>query len=526
MDRMGSSTSAALFSQALDHQRAGRNDQAASLCEDILAAEPGHPRALHLLGAMRFVSGRREEAVGLLRRAVEAAPDYVEAYFNLAAMLASGGDLAGASEHYGRAALLRPEHPDAPSRYATTLLALGRRPEAEAFLRAALAGRPDNVGVLNSLSSLALQGGDKREAEAFARQAVSLAPATALCHVRLGSALRERQAYEEAKSSFREALRLEPDHDVALYYLGSVFHAELDFETAADYFRRALAIDPGNSAARDGLDLIRQGLAFGTGSGLQGAHRPSRQVFMSAVVSLLQSRPPPVRVLEVGSYMGASAITWGRALHRLYGKPSHLLCVDRWANSPDQYYDEVMQSSLGSGLAYRTFLSNIATLPGSVTVDHRRGPSSSTLRDLDTESFDIIYIDGSHFYGDVIEDLAQARRLVREGGFICGDDLELQASGCDMEVARRNRDGDAMSDPLTGETYHPGVTLAVSEAFGPVSAFDGFWVVQKKDGRYGAVSFRGATAILPVHWPRRTVEALRARFSDRREIAGLAGGDW
>ncbi len=118
-------------------------------------------------------------------------------------------------------------------------------------------------------------------------------------------------------------------------------------------------------------------------------------------------------------------------------------------------------------------------------------------------------------------DVKEATRLTRDGGFICGDDLELQASRCDMNFARQAANGDAVSDPYTGETFYPGVTLALHEVFGPVSAYDGFWLMRKSGDNYVDVSLREATAVLPTHWPRKIVEKLRARFSSRQELAGI-----
>ena len=34
---------------------------------------------------------------------------------------------------------------------------------------------------------------------------------------------------------------------------------------------------------------------------------------MSAAVDLLKATPPPLRILEIGSYMGASLLTWADA---------------------------------------------------------------------------------------------------------------------------------------------------------------------------------------------------------------------
>lgn len=61
--------------------RAGRLANAEALLRPVLAAQPGHAAALHLLGVAAQQAGRAEEAVRLLRQAIAANPD-VQHYHN------------------------------------------------------------------------------------------------------------------------------------------------------------------------------------------------------------------------------------------------------------------------------------------------------------------------------------------------------------------------------------------------------------------------------------------------------------
>ena len=58
-----------------------------------------------------------------------------------------------------------------------------------------------------------------------------------------------------------------------------------------------------------------------------------------------------------------------------------------------------------------------------------------------------IFIDGAHGYEDVKFDIAEARRLVKDGGFICGDDLELQMHEIDPAFAQAHKEEDYLEDP-------------------------------------------------------------------------------
>jgi hypothetical protein len=51
--------------------------------------------------------------------------------------------------------------------------------------------------------------------------------------------------------------------------------------------------------------------------------------------------------------------------------------------------------------------------------------SQEVLRKLPLNSFDIIYIDGSHIASDVLEDVVLSWRLLKTGGIIIFDDYHL-----------------------------------------------------------------------------------------------------
>ena len=62
---------------------------------------------------------------------------------------------------------------------------------------------------------------------------------------------------------------------------------------------------------------------------------------------------------------------------------------------------------------------------------HKRKESYSELnyliKKLYKNNFDLIYPDGDHSYHGVSVDIDNCCSLVRDGGILCGDDLEIQA---------------------------------------------------------------------------------------------------
>lgn len=72
---------------AIEHQGAGRLDEARAILDEVLTRQPDNPDALHLLGLVRFAQGRTEEGAALLGRALDKAPDFAAAQGNLSVML-------------------------------------------------------------------------------------------------------------------------------------------------------------------------------------------------------------------------------------------------------------------------------------------------------------------------------------------------------------------------------------------------------------------------------------------------------
>jgi predicted O-methyltransferase YrrM len=237
-----------------------------------------------------------------------------------------------------------------------------------------------------------------------------------------------------------------------------------------------------------------------------GQQNAMRHLWLTATVSLFAERARGLRILEVGSWMGASVLTWAAAVDRFIAGEGEILCVDTWAPylaaddiNVDGAY-RVMDRAAAVDLAYAVFRHNASCVPKKVRVDHLRGRSKDVLPMLREGGFDIVYVDGSHYYADVVADLAEAKRLVAEGGILCGDDLEQQLAEIDEPHARANLDRDALVDPRNRKPYHPGVTLAVAEALGPVSAYTGFWAMRRQGDGFVAVDLAGATPFLPAHF--------------------------
>lgn len=215
---------------------------------------------------------------------------------------------------------------------------------------------------------------------------------------------------------------------------------------------------------------------------------PLRHVVMQELVRLESARhgTDPFHILEVGSWAGGSAITWADALTRSHRANGRVVCVDPWkpyfdvAKRPDAAVYREMSEALAKDTIYDLFLHNITASGHAPIVLPLRGASTVMLPALPRNYFDLVFVDGDHSYRAVLADLTAAAGLIKDGGILCGDDLERQCSEIDHIYARTQIDSDYIRDPRSGHEYHPGVTLAVGELFGEVSHVVGCWAVRKR----------------------------------------------
>lgn len=234
---------------------------------------------------------------------------------------------------------------------------------------------------------------------------------------------------------------------------------------------------------------------------------PKRHAYMQALLALLseEKHRRPVKILEVGSWAGGSAITWAKALKKYFGE-GQVVCVDQWQpyfdteiNSAPIY--KKMNEAAADGSIFRLFLHNIKASGLDDIILPIVGNSRQILPTLKKEEFAIVYLDASHLYRDVAEDIKLSLALLKNGGILCGDDLELQKG--EVEIADLLQDVDAGKDYTRSKTcgtyYHPGVTMAVAEVLGEVSSWEGFWVVRKTSGGWKKVDLSKCEIEIPEH---------------------------
>jgi|RhiMetdeSRZDD1v2_1073273.scaffolds.fasta_scaffold79045_3 Methyltransferase domain len=127
---------------------------------------------------------------------------------------------------------------------------------------------------------------------------------------------------------------------------------------------------------------------------------------------------PGVQYLEVGTWEGRSVL-W--TLDNILTDPtSHATAIDPFIDDPGWPQSKDIKG---------TFLSNLRLSGQADRVSVIVGFSQIELRKLPLESYDVIYIDGSHRSDDTLEDLVLSSRLLKPNGVLIMDDYRLYAFG-------------------------------------------------------------------------------------------------
>jgi len=243
--------------RAMQHHQAGRLSEAEAVYRQVLADDPNHGDAWHLLGTLALQVEQYDLAEELIRRAIAIKGDWAEACYHLGLALQGKDQFDQAIAAHRRATALDPGLAAAHYNLGFSLQAAGYRDKAIAAYSQAIALNGDDPYARTNLA-IALQGaGRLDEAIANLRHAVQVKPDFADGFSHLGKALRENGMLEDAIAAFRQAcpepaegaVSLRPDdHDALVNLAGALWEAgQIDEAIAAQ--RQAVALKPDDANA-------------------------------------------------------------------------------------------------------------------------------------------------------------------------------------------------------------------------------------------------------------------------------------
>jgi predicted O-methyltransferase YrrM len=165
----------------------------------------------------------------------------------------------------------------------------------------------------------------------------------------------------------------------------------------------------------------------------------------------------PQTIIEVGSWLGASAIHMAKECRRI-GLWPQIYCVDTWLGATEFWTDGAgteerdLRQRNGYPQIYFDFLANVAQAGMQTIITPIPNTSTIGAKILRHHGViaDLVYIDGSHDFEDVVQDIRSYAPLVRQGGILFGDDLNW-----------------------------PGVSAAVSQEIGEFRTEGFFWISQR-----------------------------------------------
>ncbi len=278
------------FRAALVNHQAGRLDRAEALYRKVLAVEPDHADALHLLGVLAHQCGKLTPALQLIERALPALTELPDAHLNYGNALRDAGRPVEAIASYRRAIALKPDHGMAHSNLARALIEQGALETAVESARRAIELLPGFVGAHANCAGALLGLERFTEAEAALRHALDIEPQLASLYLDLGCALQGQRQLDNAAAAYRRAtelqsdfaeaynnlanvlkdlgkpgeaivcyeaaLKIAPDSAVIHNNLGNALKDQQRLDDAVSSYRRALALRPDYAVARYNLGEV------------------------------------------------------------------------------------------------------------------------------------------------------------------------------------------------------------------------------------------------------------------------------
>ena len=244
------------YASAVRLYQAGDAAKARTVCEQLLARDPGDRQTRKLLAVLLFNQGDGAAAIGHMDQVLAAAPDDTDTHYTLAQMLDSLDQPDRAIGHLEQVIRLDPANPGAYLGLAQIHLKGQETSRAADCLRQGLTILPDNATLLAELGSILATLDQAAEAIEILRRAVSLNTDEPAIHYNLAKVLAENGQTGEAVRHYESALGLRPDFDVARNNLANLLARVGRTEDARRHCEMAVELNPDSDSAWQNLGSL------------------------------------------------------------------------------------------------------------------------------------------------------------------------------------------------------------------------------------------------------------------------------
>ncbi|WP_109476787.1 tetratricopeptide repeat protein [Paraburkholderia sp. C35] len=166
---------AAMLQTAGEHHEAERFDEAETLYRQILAIDPNHADAMHLLGLIAHEFGQYATACDLIMAAITRNPQAFY-FYNLGNVMQANNRPAAAAECFRQALALQPEYVDAHNNLGNAQRALKDHHAAVQSFCQAINLKPDDARAYNNLANTLMELDELDAAIEAWRNSIALRP--------------------------------------------------------------------------------------------------------------------------------------------------------------------------------------------------------------------------------------------------------------------------------------------------------------------------------------------------------------
>ncbi|ACC72166.1 O-linked N-acetylglucosamine transferase, SPINDLY family protein [Paraburkholderia phymatum] len=166
---------ASMLQAAVAHHEAERFDEAETLYRQILAADPNHADAIHLLGLIAYEFGQYQTACDLIMAAITRNPNALY-YYNLGNVMQAYKRPAAAAECFRQAIAMQPDYVDAHNNLGNALRAVKDHHAAVQSFCQAINLKPDHARAYNNLANTLMELDELEAAIEAWRYAIALRP--------------------------------------------------------------------------------------------------------------------------------------------------------------------------------------------------------------------------------------------------------------------------------------------------------------------------------------------------------------